>query len=56
VSLVDLVGKPIKNKTFTAFAGINSMSLENTIGLPSGIYILHVKNKDKVISTKVMKK
>lgn len=56
VSLLNLLGKPVKNKTFVVYSGINSLSLENTNGLPAGIYILQVKNKGIIINTKVMKK
>jgi hypothetical protein len=56
VSLIDLFGKTVKTKSYTVYSGVNSLSIVNTEGLPSGIYILQVKNKDIIINNKVLKR
>jgi hypothetical protein len=56
VSLIDLFGKTVKSKSYTVYSGVNSLSIPNTEGLPAGIYILQVKNKDIIINNKVLKK
>jgi hypothetical protein len=56
VALIDLFGKIVKNKSYAVYAGVNSISLENTDSLRPGIYILQVKNKNIIINNKVLKK
>lgn len=55
-SLTDMFGKRVKSRAFTAYAGTNNLSINNTDDLAPGIYILQVKFKDKLITRKVMKK
>ncbi len=56
VTLIDMVGKVAREKSYNVYAGMNSLSLDNTSGLPTGVYILQIRNKDEIISRKVMKK
>ena len=56
VSLIDLFGKRVKKQALIAYSGTNSLSLPETGSLPSGIYILEVRNMDKVLTQKVIKK
>lgn len=56
VELVDMFGKPVKRKSFMAQSGINALNLTETESLPTGTYILRVKNNNQVISRKVLKK
>ena len=56
VTLADIFGKPIKKKSYVAYAGVNSMQIDNTGSLASGTYILQVKDKERVISKKVLKR
>jgi len=55
-SLVNLSGKPVKTEIFTVYEGVNSITIRDTERLSSGMYILQIKNKEKVISTKLMKR
>ena len=54
--LVDLFGKVVLKATYTVHAGVNALSIPNTSVLPSGTYILRVKNNDIFINRKVLKK
>jgi len=56
VSLIDMVGNVVREKSFSVYTGVNGLSLENTGALPSGVYILQIKNKETIISRKVVKK
>jgi hypothetical protein len=56
VALIDMIGKPIMNKSYPVYTGVNGLSLENTGRLPSGMYILQIKNKEAIINRKVLKK
>ena len=56
VSLRDLFGQTVKKQSVIAYSGTNSLSLPETGSLPAGIYILEVRNSDKVLTQKVIKK
>ncbi|MEO6612541.1 MAG: T9SS type A sorting domain-containing protein [Chitinophagaceae bacterium] len=56
VALISIVGKTIREKSYTVYTGVNGLSIDNTNGLPAGMYILQVKNKDIIISRKLLKK
>jgi hypothetical protein len=56
VSLIDLFGKTVETKSYTVYSGVNSLSISNTEKWIPGIYILKVKNKDIVITNKVIKR
>jgi hypothetical protein len=56
VTLVDIVGNRIRSQSFLVNTGVNSLSLKNTGGLPPGMYIIQIKNKDVIINRKVIKK
>ncbi|TMI94831.1 MAG: T9SS type A sorting domain-containing protein [Bacteroidetes bacterium] len=56
VVLTNLSGKPLRKESFIAYGGVNSLTIPNTEGLPAGIYILQVKNKEKIINRKLIKK
>lgn len=55
VVLFDMVGKVMRSKTYTVYSGINSLSMDNTGGLPKGMYVLQVKQNDMIITRKVLK-
>ncbi len=55
VLLLNATGTVIKQKSYTAYTGINNYSLPNTESLAAGIYILQVQQKDKMITRKVIK-
>ncbi|HEY0434886.1 MAG TPA: T9SS type A sorting domain-containing protein [Chitinophagaceae bacterium] len=54
--ICDLSGRPVKRESFNAYQGANSMVIPNTDVLPPGVYILQIRNRDKVINKKVLKK
>ena len=56
VLLSSTVGNLIKQKSFTAYAGINKFSMQNTGSLQPGIYILQVQYQGKTLSSKLIKK
>jgi hypothetical protein len=56
ITLLDLYGKVVKKKTYTLYAGVNSMRIEDTENLPSGMYILQIQDKENMIIEKVIKK
>jgi hypothetical protein len=56
VSLVNLSGKIVRKESFTVYEGVNSLSIRNTERIPAAMYILQIKNNEKLISTKLMKK
>ncbi|HEX7847749.1 MAG TPA: T9SS type A sorting domain-containing protein [Chitinophagaceae bacterium] len=56
VVLIDMIGKVAREKSYTVYSGMNSLSLENTGGLAPGMYILQVRNKAETITRKVIKK
>ncbi|MFI5134047.1 MAG: T9SS type A sorting domain-containing protein, partial [Chitinophagales bacterium] len=55
VSLIDIMEKTVKKKSYAVYAGVNSLALENTDVLPSGIYILRVQTEGTIIQRKVLK-
>lgn len=54
-SLIDQYGMTLKQQTADLGAGLNSIVLENTSGLPTGIYILRVQSGNDVIQKRVLK-
>ena len=56
VTLIDMIGKTVMEKSYPVYNGVNGLSLGNTESLPSGMYILQIKNKDIIINRKVLKK
>ncbi|MEP6700023.1 MAG: T9SS type A sorting domain-containing protein, partial [Bacteroidota bacterium] len=56
VTLIDMIGKTIREKSYPIYNGVNGLSLGNTGNLPPGMYILQIKNKDIIINRKVLKK
>lgn len=56
ILLTDINGRPVIRKSIIVYEGTNSVSIFNTENLSSGIYLLHVSFKDKLISKRVMKK
>jgi hypothetical protein len=54
--LLDLSGKPVRKEDFNVYEGENSLIISNTDNLPAGMYILQVRDNDKVISKKLIKK
>ncbi len=56
VLITDLSGRTLKRKSMLVKAGTNSLSMDQTESLAAGIYILQVRNNDKVLTKMVMKK
>lgn len=56
VLITDLSGRTLKKKSMLVKAGTNSLSMDQTESLAAGIYILQVRNNDKVLTKMVMKK
>jgi hypothetical protein len=56
VTLINMAGKPVRKESFNVYDGANNLTIVNTEGLPVGMYILQIRNKDQVINKKVMKK
>ncbi len=54
--LIDLSGKSVLSGKQIVYSGTNSINLENTQSLQSGIYILKVFNKDRIITKRVVKR
>jgi hypothetical protein len=55
ISLVDMFGKTVKKQTLFVYNGVNSVSIPNTENLSPGLYILQVRNKEQLISMRVIK-
>lgn len=55
-SLLDIYGKLIRKKSFMAYSGSNSLHISNTESLPAGVYLLQIRNKDKIMTRKLIKK
>jgi hypothetical protein len=55
-SLLDIYGKLIRQKTFMAYSGSNNLHISDTENLPAGVYLLQVRNKDKIMTRKLVKK
>jgi hypothetical protein len=56
VLITDLSGRTLKKKSMLVKTGTNSLSMDQTESLAAGIYILQVRNSDKVLTKMVMKK
>lgn len=55
VELINMQGKIVKSNSYLVHAGTNSLRLEDTDVLASGIYTLRIQKEDKIINKKVMK-
>ncbi len=55
-TLINLAGKPVRKESFSVYAGTNSLIISDTENLPAGMYILQIKDNEKIISKKLMKK
>jgi len=55
ITLVNISGKQVKQENFFINAGANNLSIPNTGNLAPGIYILQIRDQDKVLSKKVLK-
>lgn len=56
VMITDLSGRTLKKKSILVKTGTNSLSIDQTESLAAGIYILQVRNNDKLLTKMVMKK
>ena len=56
IALLDVLGKQVRQKTYTIYSGVNAMVLPSTGDLPSGVYILQVSRDGIVVSRKLFKK
>lgn len=56
VALIDMFGKIIKKNNYIIYAGVNSISIQNTESLSDGSYILQIRRREKIINNKVVKK
>jgi hypothetical protein len=54
--LLNSSGSLVKQQSFTVQNGINNLSLKNLDYLPSGVYILQLRNKENIITQKIVKK
>jgi trimeric autotransporter adhesin len=54
--LINSAGKPIRREAFNVYEGSNGLTLQNTQGLPAGMYILQINNKDRTLTKKLVKK
>jgi hypothetical protein len=54
-TLIDTYGMTIKRQTSDLAAGLNSIIMDNTKNLPSGIYILKVQSGNTIIQKRVVK-
>jgi hypothetical protein len=56
VALLNSSGSYIKRQSFTAYYGSNNIVIRNLNSFQPGIYLLEVRNKEKVITQKIIKK
>ncbi|HEU4472215.1 MAG TPA: T9SS type A sorting domain-containing protein [Flavisolibacter sp.] len=56
VKLLDLTGSVVKEQVYNGRAGLNNFTLQQLNGLPSAVYVLNIRNKDQLITKKVVKK
>jgi hypothetical protein len=54
VQVLDLKGKSVWKKQYTAGVGINMLPLNNLQALPDGVYIVHLTNGKQVQSVKML--
>ena len=55
IQLIDLTGRSMFRKKYTVYQGINSLTVNNTENLSTGIYILRVESSDGIYNQRVMK-
>jgi hypothetical protein len=53
VQVVDLKGKPVWEKQYTALLGMNKLPLNNLQSLTDGVYIVHISNGRQVQTVKM---
>jgi hypothetical protein len=53
--LMDMNGRPVRQRQYTVFAGSNSLSFPNTGSLPSGVYVFQLRMGEKTINKTVLK-
>ena len=53
VQIVDLKGKPVWKKQYTANTGMNKLPLNNLQAVPDGVYVVHVSNAKQVQTVKM---
>jgi hypothetical protein len=56
VAILTLNGTLIKQQSFNGYSGVNSYFIQYLDALAPGIYVLQVRNKDKTITKKIMRK
>ena len=56
VTLLNMSGNPVRKVSFNVYEGANNLTINKTEILPTGMYILQIRNKDQIINKKVMKK
>jgi hypothetical protein len=54
--LTNLSGKSLRKESFIVYEGVNSITIQDTEKLPTGMYILQIRNKERVIGRKLIKK
>jgi hypothetical protein len=55
VVLSDSHGRPVKTRNYAVHAGVNNLVLQDAEGLASGVYILQVQHRGRVMTKKVIK-
>jgi hypothetical protein len=56
VALVDLAGKTVMKHSIVVYEGMNSITINEVEKLSPGMYILQIRNKEKIIARTLMKK
>lgn len=56
VTLLDISGRPVMKKSYMAYTGVNSLSLDDTDKLAQGVYALRIEANGIIVSKKVIKK
>lgn len=55
VELINLQGTVMKQIEFNLNTGMNNLSVNNTGGLPAGVYILRVESNNNIVQRKIVK-
>ena len=55
VTVSDARGRQVKKKSYVAHAGLNNLMLSDVDGLSTGVYVMQVQHKDKVVIKKLVK-
>jgi len=56
ILLLDATGHVVKKKQMTAYAGVNHVKMDDVSMLTSGVYIVQVRQNEKLITRKVIKR